>query len=361
MSHDDLLQRITSACEPDRLLGSLLGMAVGDALGTTLEFLELEAPVFPTMARGPHRQITGGGPFGVAPGQVTDDTQLAVCLARSLVEKGSLDVEDLGRRYVEWQTVCFDIGNQTWASLQHIQASGAARDAGRPYWEERGRKPAGNGSLMRTAPIGVLLAAADAERRHASLMDSAITHFDLRCQLACAAFNSAIARAVESRPCAPRDLVEAARAELDESAALAKNLYPDLLGPIDDARSDLARDLDAACSDDPQVYGPEIHIHAHQGFVRVAFRLAFWQLVHAESFEAGLVDVVNRGGDADTNGAITGALLGAYHGVGAIPRAWLETVLGVFQGEEDNAWWTTYHPRLLVQALEAVYQRPLWP
>src|SRR5215831_18171931 len=94
----------------DRAQGALLGLACGDALGTTLEFSELDGPPFPMLARGPHRNITGGGPFGVLPGQVTDDTQMACCLAASLHERGQFDVSDVGRRYVEWTGHAFDIG-----------------------------------------------------------------------------------------------------------------------------------------------------------------------------------------------------------------------------------------------------------
>ena len=82
-------------------------------------------------------------------------------------------------------------------------------------------------------------------------------------------------------------------------------------------------------ADDPQLYGPEVHLQDQEGFVRVAFRLAFWELLHAPSFAAGVIDAANRGGDADTNAAIAGALLGAHHGRVAIPDAWVgRAILG---------------------------------
>ena len=94
----------------------------------------------------------------------------------------------------------------------------------------------------------------------------------------------------------------------------------------------VAQDLRFAAADDPRLEGISsgggLDILAQAGFVRVAFRLAFWELLHAPSFEAALIDVVNRGGDADTNGAITGALLGAHFGEEAIPQGWRAAVLG---------------------------------
>jgi len=310
----------------NRARGALLGLAVGDALGTTLEFEALEAPAFPTLAAGPHREMVGAGAFSIQPGQVTDDTQMASCLAASLREHGAFLVDDVARRYVAWMDDAFDIGSQTAASLKLIARGEDPRSAGELVWERRGREAAGNGSLMRTAPIGVFFAEDRDALRRAAREDSAITHFDPRCREACVAFNAAIAAALSGAG-AP-EAWEAARAEV--------------------SRADLASDLDAARAADPGLYRDELHLHRHQGFVRVAFRLAFWELLHAPSFEAALVDVVNRGGDADTNGAVAGALLGATHGEDAIPEAWGRAVLHALQDGPPSALRDTYHPRVLL-------------
>jgi ADP-ribosylglycohydrolase len=113
------------------------------------------------------------------------------------------------------------------------------------------------------------------------------------------------------------------------------------------ARVDLERDLDRAAAPDPELHGPELDLHRDAGFVRVAFRLAFWEAHHAPSFEEGLVDVVNRGGDADTNGAIAGALLGALHGEDAIPERWRTAVLTALAGHPGPLA-ERYHPRELL-------------
>ncbi|HET9594671.1 MAG TPA: ADP-ribosylglycohydrolase family protein, partial [Anaeromyxobacteraceae bacterium] len=238
----------------------------------------------------------------------------------------------------------------TAAALNAIREGTAPLDAGRIVWAGAARRPAGNGSLMRTAPIGVLLATDGGARRAAALGDSAITHYDPRCRLACAAFDAAIAAALEE-PDDARALVAAARAELPAAAqALAAEHAADA-GLVADALHQLEEDLALAERRDPALYGRDVHLHRTQGFVRVAFRLAFWEALHAPSWEAALLDVVNRGGDADTNGAITGALLGALHGEGAIPEAWRTRVLGAVPREEGPLR-DLYHPRSLLAALE---------
>jgi ADP-ribosylglycohydrolase len=335
---------------PARARGCLLGLAVGDALGTTLEFQRLKGPPFPARATGPHTTVTGGGPFGLAPGQVTDDTQMAVCIADGLLASGGLDVADVRARYRAWMRTAFDVGHQTSAILA-IDASSAA-DAvrvSRDYWRQRGRAPAGNGSLMRTAPLAVAFHEDGASLRDAAMAESAITHFDPRCRLACAAFDESLASAIASpeRP-SPASLAQAAEGAL--SAA-----YVGLLRETDDADDEAAvksalealeEDLHWARKDDPDLYGA-LHIDKTQGFVRVAFRLAYWELWHASSFEEALVDVVNRGGDADTNGAIAGALLGACYGDDAIPKTWLDTVM---QAAPKDA----YSPERLLRLIDAV-------
>ncbi len=335
-----------------RALGALLGLAVGDALGTTLEFTRPEPAPFEPLLSGPHMEMTGGGPFDVAPGQVTDDMQMATCLAASLLALDRFDADDVARRYVEWKQLAFDIGRQTHASLLAVEQGTPARDAGRQTWEADPRRPAGNGALMRTAPIAIFFAADDGARRSAALADAAITHYDPRCRIACAAFNGAIAAAVRSSGSelsARREVVDAAREEVNAAAVLLATEGETLA--LEEARVALLRDLDLSLADDPELYGPELHLLEQQGFVRVAFRLAFWELVHAPDFRRGLLDVVNRGGDADTGGAIAGALLGAFHGQDAIPDRWVDRVLGAL-ADQPGPLRDLYHPRRLLELVE---------
>jgi len=328
-------------------LGALFGLAVGDALGTTLEFERRPAIPFTPPLDGPHREVTGGGPFGVAAGQVTDDTQMATALTVSLMECGGFRADKVGTSYLAWSRSAFDIGNQTRDALSRVARGTAALDAGRETWLAGGKKAAGNGSLMRTAPIALFYQDDAARCREVAMQDSAITHFDPRCQLACAAFDAAIAAAVGRREDEPRHdapaLVEVARTALGEARDAFVAAHPAFANEAHDAHAGLAADLDRALMPDPDLYGSNVNLATMAGYVRVAFRLAFWQLVHAASYEAGLIDTVNRGADADTNGAIVGALLGAYHGLDAIPVRWRETVVGALAGD-NGPWATIYHP-----------------
>ena len=333
-----------------RARGCLIGLAVGDALGTTLEFTRPRAPAFPNLATGPHRSVTGGGPFKLQAGQVTDDTEMAVCLADSISKMRGFDVEDARATYQRWTASAFDIGNQTRAVLSSDAATATdVLAVSRGYWVANSRAPAGNGSLMRTAPIGVAFHADSSRLREASLLDSAVTHFDPRCRFACAAFNESIALAVSSSAnVTPAEMLNQARGSL--SAALVVVLRelddPEDVDAARKACDALSGDLDAAAEDDPHLYG-DIHLQDTAGFVRVAFRLAYWELMHAPSLEAGLIDVVNRGGDADTNGAITGALMGACFGEGAIPSGWIDTVL-------QSSIRMQHHPTHLAKLVDAM-------
>ena len=332
-----------------RSRGALLGLAVGDALGTTNEFRKLSAPPFPTLIDGPHTDMRGAGPFSLKPGQVTDDTQMACCIGAILKSLHRYDVVEVAKAYAAWRPLAFDVGNQTAEAIAAF-ASGVAPDAaGRGVWLKSGKQAAGNGSLMRTAPIGVFFAKDKAARVQASLDDSAITHFDPRCQLACVALNGSIAAALTSmKPPTPDELVSAASLDLALAGSLLGRSAPDYVVQVKDATGWLRDDLALAKTDDPRLYGPEMHLLNQAGFVRVAFRLAYWELFHAKSFEAALLDVVNRGGDADTNGAITGALLGATYGEEQIPERWRTPVLEALSTGRGGPFWDVYHPRHLL-------------
>ncbi len=338
----------------DRARGALLGHAVGDALGTTYEFERIEQPPYPALATGPATGVVGAGPFDLEPGQVTDDTQLAVCLARSLAERGGLDVADVAARYVAWSEHAFDIGAQTGAALARLERGEPPSSAALDVWREHARRPAGNGSLMRTAPIAVALGGAPGPALvEAAIADSLITHADPRCALACAAFDAAIAAAI-AEPLDGSAQIAVARRALDRGAAWLREAWAGGGAEaaadrehLERAAVDLAGDLDAALRADPDVHGDELHLQRSAGFVRVAFRLAFWHAVHAPSWRDAAVDLASRGGDADTNAAITGALLGARDGAAAIPAAWVERVLGATQPGPAE-WAEAHHPRHLL-------------
>jgi ADP-ribosyl-[dinitrogen reductase] hydrolase len=368
-----------------RSRGALLGLAIGDALGAPLRGRNLIAPHFPQLADGLRRNPTGGiikprtgkppdapeqPPFDpeqgfdgipedvplepplleLRKGQVTDETHMACCVAWSLREVKRYDATDVARRLRAWKAHAFDMSDSVREVLDEMDAGPPVRviTAGHRIWLRSFRRSCTNGSLARTAPIGVFFAKDDKARQQASFEDSALTHYDPRCQLACVALNAAIAKAITGGPqVEPGELITAAQTGLSVGAAALGRSAADYVSEVTYAKSLLMADLEMAQKPDPMLYGPELHLHRHHGHVRIAFRLAFWELLHAPGFENGLVDVVNRGGDADAHGAITGALLGAFHGEEAIPAEWKRLVLEsmtTVRGPLLNI----YHPKQLL-------------
>jgi ADP-ribosyl-[dinitrogen reductase] hydrolase len=285
----------------NRFLGVLPGLALGDALGAPVEFRS-QAELAASHPDGV-REITGGGIW--KPGEPTDDTQLALQLAESLAAATRLDLNDLCARLVRWlNSKPKDVGNLTRASLENLRAGDAPSESGAIAWEDSGRKAAGNGSVMYCAPLGLLhLRAQDALVDDASAV-SRVTHYDPRCVGGCVAVATAIAGLVRGDD------------DAFERAARAGGTVSD------DVRAVIER-AEARPPEALRVDG------ADRGYVLVTLELAFSALAHAESFEDGLVRVVSRGGDADTNGAVAGALLGARFGRSALPERWTRATLAV--------------------------------
>ena len=316
----------------DRCRGALLGMAIGDALGTTNEFSRMNpnAPWSPLLT-GPLTDIKGEGPFRVMKGQVTDDTMMACCLARSLKEHDGFDSDDAAQKYFDWYNQTFDCGSQTRASLITFDRTKDSLGCGKEVWIRSGKNAAGNGSLMRTTPIGVFFRDDLEAVIETSIHDSNITHFDFRCSLACAAFNAAVRNAVMGGDAS--SMMLAAYGGIANGARICAAEHPDLLPELTFAEDNLHDDLERSLNLDPWLYSRSsidsdcLDMHGSQGFVRVAFRLAFWELNHTVSFKDALIDCVNRGADSDTNGAICGGLLGALYGEAGIPAEWVKTVL----------------------------------
>ena len=175
----------------DRFRGCLLGLASGDAVGTTVEFR-------PRGSFDPLTDMVGGGPFGLQPGQWTDDTSMALCLAESLVEFGGFDPRDQMERYVRWWTEghlssngrCFDIGNTVRSALQRF------KDSGNPWSGSTDPFSAGNGSIMRLAPVPIFFFETEDEAVLRSAESSRTTHGAQECVDACRLFAMLLHRAL---------------------------------------------------------------------------------------------------------------------------------------------------------------------
>jgi ADP-ribosylglycohydrolase len=333
----------------DRCRGALLGFAVGDALGVPNEFRNLVANDFPALNDGPTVEPRGGGRFALRPGQVGAGTQLACALAEELKNLRRYDLFETAKAYRRWAAAAFDVGETMQAALALLEEGRTPEFTGRRVWLESSQKARDNGSLARTVPLGVFFHAHRDARIEASLADSSITHFAPVCQLACAAFNGVLAAAICSpaERVTPAELKKLHEAELALAASTLGRLQPDWVFQVKDAADWLREDFTLAQADDPELYGPELHLFHEPTRVRTAYRLAFWELFHAPSYEAGVLDAANRGGDADTHAALTGALLGAAFGEGALPGPWREVVLVALQ-YQSGPLANRYHPRELL-------------
>jgi len=272
----------------ERAQGCLLGQLAGDALGSLVEFRTPEDILW-EYPEG-IRELADGGTWDTIAGQPTDDSEMALLLARMLAEQGRYDREEARQAYIFWlDSMPFDIGNTVFSGLRghHNQTSQA------------------NGAMMRISPLGIFGANHDLDSvAEWARQDAAITHVHPVCQQANALYAMAIANAV-------RDGCD------------AQSLYGQIVAWAHDMEVEESL-LDAiiAAAEAP----PADYTHL-QGWVLIAFRNALWQLKHAEDLEQGVIDTVMRGGDTDTNAAIAGALLGAVWGRSVIPDQWVECLL----------------------------------
>lgn len=283
----------------DRYRGCLLGLACGDAVGTTVEFS-------PPGTFRPVTDMVGGGPFGLEPGQWTDDTSLALCLAESLLERDGFDPVDQLQRYVRWWREghwsstgrCFDIGMTTRCALAAFQAGGE------PFCGSTHERSAGNGSIMRLAPVPMRFARQPAEAIHLAGESSRTTHGARACVDACRLF---------------ADLIVCALGGIDKQSLLHSRQSAGNWTWIDRPLCPEIRSI--AEGSFRQKSPPEI---AGTGYAVKSLEAALWALDRSDSFEEGCLLAVNLGDDADTTAAVYGQIAGAIYGESGIPARWLD-------------------------------------
>jgi ADP-ribosyl-[dinitrogen reductase] hydrolase len=283
--------------QDDKLLlssfrGCLVGLAVGDALGAPVEGMS-RAEI--QRVHGTLTEMTGGGWHGLEPGGYTDDAAMMLCIARSIAARGYFDPQDVAARFVDW----FDagpvgIGRTTWIALSEMKRGASWREAGRIAHERLGGKSAGNGSIMRCAPVGLL----HFERRDRLIRDSidssVMTHWDPEACWGAVAVNAAIAEILHGRT---GDILSGLIVAIEQPR-------------VKEAVEEVARMK--AFDREPSAY------------VLDTLQAAVWCFLKTSSFEDALVTAVNLGGDTDTVGAVCGALAGASYGLEAIPQRWLD-------------------------------------
>ncbi len=286
----------------DRLRGMLIGLAVGDALGAAVEF----------MPPGSFEPVTGyraGGPHGLAAGEWTDDTAMALALADSLTEHLEFDINDQARRYLDWMQNgrysvngrCFDIGIQTRRALGKFADTDDAAHSG-----DVDEFASGNGSIMRLAPVPI---------RYASLVrtnpnqladycgqSSIPTHPSAQCRSACRWLGTALAALALGEP---RERVLA-----PDWPLLAE------IGPLERRIDSVVRRAGYRRKSPPEIVGG--------GWVVTSLEAALWAFHDAPDFPTAVLSAVSLGDDADTTGAVCGQLAGAYFGESGIPVEWRE-------------------------------------
>ena len=262
----------------ERARAAFLGLALGDALGATVEFL---TPSEIRAAHGVHREIVGGGWLRLRPGRVTDDTERSLALARAIDEAAGWSLPAAAERLARWlRGGPIDVGSTCRAGLRRYLILGTLH--GPPNAGD-----AGNGAVMRMVPAALLTLGDDAALARVAIDQARITHHHPLSDAACLLVGRLLHLACHGRP--PAELRAAAR---------------------------------AAAAAEPRL-GFEPYRGLATGYVVDTMQTVLHHLFSASSFEECLVAVVNQGGDADTTGAIAGALAGALHGPGALPRRWV--------------------------------------
>ena len=275
-----------------RFRGCLLGLAAGDAVGTTVEFR-------PRGSFEPLTDMIGGGPFNLRPGQWTDDTSMALCLGYSLVETGRFDPDDQMQRYLRWWRegylsstgVCFDIGNTISDALRRY------RETGDPYSGSTSPWSAGNGCIMRLAPAPMFYWRDQALAVHYAAESSRTTHGTAECLDACRLFSSILFKALAGLP---KEAVLFDNEDLDPLADKIQAI-------ADGAYRSKTRD---------QIRG--------SGYVVESLEAALWCFLHTGNYRDAVLAAANLGDDADTTSAICGQVAGAFYGQSAIPAGWLD-------------------------------------
>ena len=276
-----------------RYQGCLLGLAVGDAVGTTLEFRR-------PGSFEPITDMVGGGPFNLQPGQWTDDTSMALCLAHSLLQANGFDARDQMERYCAWRKDgymssngrCFDIGVTVSEAISQFLSSGE------PFAGSTNPFSAGNGSLMRLAPVAMYYSPDLEQVIQYCGESSRTTHAAKECIDACRYFGM---------------LLHGAFAGMDKNSLLAQQDYAPETKKVQAIQRGEYLQKDRA-----QIKGT--------GYVIDCLEAALWCFAHTDNFRDAILAAANLGDDADTTAAVCGQIAGAFYGVEGIPESWREKI-----------------------------------
>ncbi len=271
---------------------AFLGLAIGDALGATTEFM---TPGEIAARYKVHRKIIGGGWLHLKPGQVTDDTEMSLCLARALVARGAWDLPGMAENFAAWlRSRPVDVGETCRRGIRHYMRTGALEV---PYneWD------AGNGAVMRMAPVALFCLGDEQLLEQRALEQARLTHHHPLSDVACVTVG-----------------------RLVQQAILGADRFA----------------LHALCRELVNAY-PNFNFNRYSGnataYVVDTLQTVFHYLFSTATFEECLVGIVNQGGDADTTGAIAGMIAGAFYGLDALPRRWLKKLDKTVRDEVEES------------------------
>jgi len=279
----------------DRFRGCLLGLSVGDAVGTTVEFRS--RGTFP-----PVTDMTGGGPFHLQPGEWTDDTSMALCLAASLIEKHGFNPDDQMKRYCAWQDHgymssngrCFDIGNTV------AEALNSYRRTANPFSGSTDPRRAGNGSIMRLAPIPMFYYPSYSKTIRYSAQSSRTTHSARQCLDACRLFGSILHKALSGRS---KEAILSADDNLNNLSPMIERINRHTYKQ----------------KEEQEIRG--------SGYVVESLEAALWCFHQTDNYRDAILKAANLGDDADTTAAVCGQIAGAHYGMNGIPSSWLNQLV----------------------------------
>ncbi len=275
----------------DRARAAFLGVAIGDALGATTEFMtpnEIKAKY------GVHRKMVGGGWLYLKPGRVTDDTEMSICIARGILDAGTWDLTAIADRFADWmRNRPADIGATCARGIRAYIQTGSMEVPYNPW-------SAGNGAVMRMAPVALFTLGNPRRLEALSLEQAHLTHNHPLSDAACVAVGEMVQEAILGAT--PDRLKAVAQSLISRHPTFRFTPYPG----------------------------------NSSAYVVDTLQTVFHHLFSSATFEECLIGVVNQGGDADTTGAIAGMIAGPLYGADTIPRRWLKRLNPIVRGEVED-------------------------
>ncbi|HAJ63380.1 MAG TPA: ADP-ribosylglycohydrolase family protein [Cyanobacteria bacterium UBA11369] len=299
----------------DKIRGVIFGQAIGDALGFGTEWIPKSQvkQEYPEGLRNYSQIVRYRNISGWIPGDWTDDTDQMLCILDSLLEQQQFDIKDIARRFHHWATTDgMGMGQTVYSVVHSPDFLQNPHLVAKQVWQASDGKAAANGGVMRTSVLGIWEYPFPAKVKYNASQVCQITHYDPRCVGSCVAVSLAIAAILRGETNIP---------SLIESIALAVQEYhPSMLEYFDKATTLCLKALDLDEGLNPGEIGGT-------GYTLKTMAAGFWALNRAESYEDGILQIIHEGGDADTNAAVAGALLGARFGYKNIPQQWVKELV----------------------------------